>query len=819
MGSKKKYHTQTQAINHYWDINNTLKGCVYQNLINPGSDLTTIFKTTAEDSMCGKLNNIAKDCQEGGRYSHVLGTPEGSLITKPLTKEIFQEGSGLEVHKIVSSTIISPCESFFKKLIYRVLVDEYQYNELSDTFIITDEDDVEHEHALHSVYLDDDDNYIYFTWAYTVTHGGGPSATTQTITVPINSGVQFTDSLDATYLLVGYEGFDDILQFYYWNTSNSNTAFSNWMSSNKVMYYPSFFFRNNKNSIKREDPVYFETCKKVFQRFNMDFEDLVDSFNGEAELNNPTSKDDDYRDSLKNVTDIALTFALDITANDQRVMRYLFEFFKYMYDSAGLNGNSIYYRHKAFNYDIRWSSISYNTKSGRVNSFHRFTTEGYTETTFIEKNIGQSTIKLPVSTSCLRICKQLDKNQYIEIVVKGLEFCSYNNGHGMNRSVPTFKNVAPLTQQEIRDLKDKYNSDESENEDDDSDPNECLVPVLPFIINSRIGGIIGGDILAISMRSVHNTYVKIKKKWYQSSWFLVVRIVIYIIIITIVTIASQGTATAPTLKAIFTLETLFQLLLVLAIKIAFKFICKVCHIEGATKAILETILDMFCIYVLPNLNATTTTTSGAVVQVGSTAVTTTTTVTTTLSTLASSTIVTMANCIVEGKFDLETIANSLGSVAVNGLMTISPLSGAVLDLATNPKFYYAIQTKDWAGAMTCLAGTSIKMMSSKELPKWTQTLNNTNSFSLGNLVNFNNLTSIGSSYAKAKEQEYQSRLSKLNNSSLSLSKLMQASEAKASQLLNNQNSLVLGLLTEQLLTNSDYDFYKNAGKIYFPKHA
>ncbi len=127
MGSKKKYHTQTQAINHYWDINNTLKGCVYQNLINPGSDLATIFKTTAEDSMCGKLNNIAKDCQEGGRYSHVLGTPEGSLITKPLTKEIFQEGSGLEVHKIVSSTIISPCESFFKKLIYRVLVDEYQY--------------------------------------------------------------------------------------------------------------------------------------------------------------------------------------------------------------------------------------------------------------------------------------------------------------------------------------------------------------------------------------------------------------------------------------------------------------------------------------------------------------------------------------------------------------------------------------------------------------------------------------------------------------------------------------------------------------------
>ena len=278
--------------------------------------------------------------------------------------------------------------------------------------------------------------------------------------------------------------------------------------------------RRDKDSIKRNDPNYFNLCCKIFQRFNMDYEDLVDSFNGEADLNNPTEKDKQYRDSLGNVTDIALTFALDITANDQRVMRYMYEFFKYMYDSSGLNANNIYYRHKAFNYDISWGSITHQIKDGHIAPFHRFTTESFEQTVVHKKSVGQSTINVTTRESCLRIRKQLDNGKYEEILVTNLKFTSYNNGHGMNRTVPTFSNTRGLTPKEIERLKHK--DPEEGGEDDNSDPNECLLPVLPFILNNKIGGIIGNDIIAISMRSVHNTYKKIKKKWYQSSWFTVV---------------------------------------------------------------------------------------------------------------------------------------------------------------------------------------------------------------------------------------------------------------------------------------------------------
>ena len=39
MGSKKVYHTQTQALNNPWDISNSLKGCISNYLFNKGSYL------------------------------------------------------------------------------------------------------------------------------------------------------------------------------------------------------------------------------------------------------------------------------------------------------------------------------------------------------------------------------------------------------------------------------------------------------------------------------------------------------------------------------------------------------------------------------------------------------------------------------------------------------------------------------------------------------------------------------------------------------------------------------------------------------------
>lgn len=807
MGSKKIYHTQTQALNNPWDISNTLKGCTTSHLFNTGSYLPRILQDAAQNSLVGKLNNIAKDCKAGGRYASVLGTPEGSLITRPLTKALFEQATDMEIGSLESSRIMQPCEALFKCLALRTLEDDYLFDGEHLTV-----DEIEYDYV--STYLDETD-YIYVRYKKDRVVGGGPSAQIISDYHELNTGIQFTGDLNASYLLVGYKNQEDKLEYYIWNTASQNDVFRTWFESNRVTYYPSFLMRRDKDSIKRNDPNYFETCCKIFHRFNIDYEDLVDSFNGEADLNNPSEEDEKYRDSLGDVTDIALTFALDITVNDQRVMRYMYEFFKYMYESSGLNANNIYYRHKAFNYDISWGSITYQTKDGHIAPFHRFTTESFEQTVIHKKSVGQSTINIATRESCLRIRKQLDNGKYEEILVTNLKFTSYNNGHGMERTVPTFANTKGLTLQEIERLRHK--DPEEGEEDDNSDPNECLLPVLPFILNSRIGGIIGNDIIAISMRSVHNTYKKIKKKWYQSSWFTIVRIVVYIVYIVVVTIVTWGSGTAAAVKSVISVEALIQLLLVLAIKIAFKILCKICHIEGATKAILDTIIDIYCIYYLPSQMATTTTTTGAVVQVGSTAVTTTTTVTTALSTLTSSMITSLATTLVNGKFSLDAFASALGTVAVTQTMMVSPTMGFLLDTSTNPQFYYAIQTKDWATALSSVAGSILKAIHAKPAEQLQNTLQLTNVEAVKKLASPDNISKAFQSEMNAQSNKQKTRLEKLNNQMLTLGRLMETSEYKASIALSNNNAIALGVITDALIRGTDYNFYKIAGQIKKPR--
>ena len=304
MGSKKVYHTQTQALNNPWDISNSLKGCISNYLFNKGSYLPRIFQDAAQNSLVGKLNNIAKDCQVGGRYASILGTPEGSLITRPLTKALFEQATNMKIGSLESSRIMQPCEALFKCLALRTLEDNYQFDGEHLTV-----DEIEYDYV--STYLDETD-YIYVRYKKDKVVGGGPSAQIISDYHVLNTGIQFTDDLNASYLLVGYKNQEDKLEYYVWNTASQNAVFRSWFESNRVTYYPSFLMRRDKDSIKRNDPNYFNLCCKIFQRFNMDYEDLVDSFNGEAELNNPTEKDKQYKDSLGNVTDIALTFALDI---------------------------------------------------------------------------------------------------------------------------------------------------------------------------------------------------------------------------------------------------------------------------------------------------------------------------------------------------------------------------------------------------------------------------------------------------------------------------------------------------------------------------
>ena len=235
MGSKKVYHTQTQALNNPWDISNSLKGCTSNYLYNNGSYLPRIFQDAAQNSLVGKLNNIAKDCQVGGRYASILGTPEGSLITRPLTKALFEQATNMEIGSLESSRIMQPCEALFKCLALRTLEDNYQFDGAHLTI-----DEIEYDYV--STYLDETD-YIYVRYKKDKVVGGGPSAQIISDYHVLNTGIQFTDDLNASYLLVGYKNQEDKIEYYVWNTASQNAVFRTWFESNRVTYYPSFLMR------------------------------------------------------------------------------------------------------------------------------------------------------------------------------------------------------------------------------------------------------------------------------------------------------------------------------------------------------------------------------------------------------------------------------------------------------------------------------------------------------------------------------------------------------------------------------------------------
>lgn len=656
---RKYYNTQSSPINNYYAIGNTLAGCVYNHLQLKGSDLQDMYQDAALNSIAGTLYKIAKNCQPGKRYADSIGTPTGTVLIEPLPKNALS--SVIDIQELISQSLTQASEELFFAMVYDTLINDYQYDEEQSTIIVNDT-----VYYFESVSVDDD-NTLNLNYYETIIHGGGPSASTEVRSYNIDLGVTVTD-LESDYLIVKYKNFQDEIHYYTYNINeHSNEFIDIWFSKNTVTHYPSFFARKNKKSIKIADPVHYEATRKALKRMQIDWEDLVDNFNGDAQLNNNTPDDDNYKSDIKDCTDICLTFALDVTVNDQRVMRYMYEFFKFIYESGNLNSNKISYKHQAFNYHFSWNKVNYSVKSGNIAKFHRFTSEGYSETRIVSRNIGNATIPIATKVKCLRIRKQISPSEYEEFVIEGVKFTSYNNGKAMEREFPNFSNLKPYTKDDLEAIK---------NGEIEEDKNECLIPILPIIIRRRLGGIVGNDILLIGMRSIHNTYIKIKKKWYESTWFAVIRIIVSIVIIILTWGGGTPFVLAANAAINIALNILIMVLIMLAIKLAVKMACKIFHIKGMLANVINSVVNIICMVCLPG---------GAGFIALSSA---------------------MADCVMSGSFDLQSLANALSNVANSALMMVNPALGVLIETITNPQFYYAIQTHNW-GAAFMQVGMSI----------------------------------------------------------------------------------------------------------------
>ena len=353
----------------------------------------------------------------------------------------------------------------------------------------------------------------------------------------------------------------------------------------------------------------------------------------------------------------------------------------------------------------------------------------------------------------------------------------------MSRSVPSFSNLKPYTAKDIAKLK----TDEI-----DEETSECLVPVLPVIIKTRIGNIIGGDILSIAMRSVHNTYVKIKKKWYQTKWFSIIRYIVSAVVI----VCSFGTAT----PLVALVNIAINIIILLGIKLAIKVLCKIFHLK-ALEQILSLAVDLvaiFCYGVPPAACS-------------------------------------ISTSLAAGQFDLNSLLSNIATAQLTAAGF--PMAAIAFQIVQDPSFYQALENKDWSTVamkigplvMSAIATAMPDTRAVDSMGKLQQTkgslldpitkqvdytkidfkpINSAITFKEQLEYVGKELGKVPLGIIKDREERYKVASEKLRNNMLTLSNQMNVFNQKASSALAFNNSMNLAFIVDEMNKDDDLDFYR-----------
>lgn len=437
-------------------------------------------------------------------------------------------------------------------------------------------------------------------------------------------------------------------------------------SSEKV--FTCYKVRDNKKPIWDVDKAGFEANRRALKRCNLDFESLVGSYNGDITyIKKPTKSEEEYQNDLKDITDIFITHAVDVTDNDQRVMEYLYSLF---YDLGTAITNKLYYSFDTYNVELTWDSIEFATHKGTKTKVRRYTCES-----------GKTMIPRPSSfygppfyeSKNLIISHQIGTNTYVTITVYNLKHSTVIDGHRINKELPEIKNLTKRTRKEIKSLQEALENSEEQSDD----THEFIIPVLPAICDKYMSLARRNELAIISLRAVYHTFKKVKKKWYQTKWFTFVRFIIYAVIIVLTAIYAPY-ALAGVLKGIFTVETLLALVLYIALKVLIRVICNVFNVSKRYENSLNMIVDIIFSCVSP-----------VVAGIGNFIWTAATT----------------------GQITPDMAVNLLGSVAVGSVSALgsgesailskytASMAAGALSVATNPSTYQAIQDRDWCGVV------------------------------------------------------------------------------------------------------------------------
>ena len=674
------YKVSTTPLCDDWSISNLLNGAVYSSILSSQYTLSDTLKDAYLNSAYGKFNHIAKKVCTNPKYYNTLTKPIGTNFNTKISYSTLSNLLGISV------TGFKVCEANPTYHAYNYLKDELAFEEESGTIHIQEGQKTSHYNYVGTVVIEDTTYYLERIYAQdnslkidvfrVVKNRGIYERETKTVTLPV-------EYAEGTYIYVSYteDGKTRIRPYSYSDNPTLTKLFED-----KLDYqYPTLYIKRDNSFISDEES---KITDKLLRRTGMEWEDIYKQLSGDlSDIDNPSDSDKEYSNSVGETNDIAITLGFDITCNNQLMIEYMYKLFRQYHMENSFNtdaGGEIFYTHRRYSHKITWDTLTYTKKEGHICKWKQYACETKKETELVNFEIpiyNGSTVTgvKEVTTKTFHIYYQVNKNEYYDICISGLNHASYISGKTVNTSLPDINNMRKRTRKDIELILKSREGEELPDDVQEEDPSEFIIPLFPAIVK-LMGACKGSSLLMISLRGVWQTYKRIKKKWYATKAFTIVRIVVAIIIIYLTWGSGSAAAWAivGNATANIIINVLIQTLIALAIKLAIKYVCKIFKLEGAWLTVANLVSTMCEI-----------------------AVASSTGMGMTLTGISSG----LADMVANQKLTLEEFADLLSTTAFMTVAPTNPVVATTYKLLQDPKYLEAINTKNWSTVLIMTAST------------------------------------------------------------------------------------------------------------------
>ena len=698
------YKVSSTPLIDDWNVSNLLNGAVLSHQLDRRIPLYENLKDASLNSMYSRFNHIANKVCNVPKYKNALGKPLCTEFNTKISLKALSNATGLEV----TDYDMCPFNSLLHS--YNYLVETYGFIVNLQDLYIQDKDGLKQysslgtltyegkEYHLVNIYSNtslDSPTNIHIVIIRTKTKNEISHTDTTIIeTVDIELPIQ---TEDGTFYYI-HHLVDNVLKI----TAipvGTNPSLDKIFTDNSDLNYPCFVLKAcgvyTKEQKFRDEFDSYGITRKLLKRSSLDWDDIYDQITSTASNDKDTTEDNAYREDLKDVTNIVISLACDITTNSQPIIEYMFKLFKQYYlehHSLSDSFGELFYKHSVYEHRVTWNKLTYTKKQGHICHWKQYAAETKDEVkhrteviTVYDSTGSHQVIKEYNETNrVLYIYYQVSRDEYYEIAITGLIHITNAFGKEVRTDLPSFCNLKPRTKKELQEI---IESRKSLDEDGNTDNSEFLLPLYQPIVK-KLGAFKGSTLLSLSLRVIWQAKKRIKKKWYATTGFTVIRIITSIVIIIVTWGSGTPFVVAANVAVNVAINILIQLLIALAIKLAIKYICKIFHIEGKALIVANLVASLVQLVVNAQLGVSLTPSNLMIMGAGSG----------------------IADMILNKNLSLEGFADTLSTAAFTSLSASMPTVAVTYKLLQDPAFLEGVQNRDWASVLVKTAATYAEAM-------------------------------------------------------------------------------------------------------------